>query len=232
MFRFKRFAVGQSGAAMKVGTDGVLLGAWCPLENRPARVLDVGTGTGLIALMIAQRGEAWGCRVDAVEIDQSAFEQAHDNFAASPWADRLVAHHADIQHFAPEYDYDLVISNPPFYNNSLMPPEERRAMARHTATLDFDRLAGCAAAVGRELAVIIPAEQTSDFVSIAAGYGFHLARQTCVYSVPGRPARRSLLAFGRTAVEPMRDTLVIEQSGRHRYTPEYRELTKDFYLKF
>lgn len=285
MFSFKRFDVVQGGAAMKVGTDGVLLGAWCPMGHRPGRILDVGTGTGLIALMVAQRGEPWGCRVDAVDIDEGACRQAAANFAASPWTDKLTVYHSDIQGFtdietrpdampadtlgvyarsagnfasfsenkpsgqpqecAPlsgdeagsggrREIYDLVVSNPPFFSDSLVPPDARRAVARHTSTLGFDDLARCAAAVCSAhgtFAVILPAEQAGASILAAAAHGFHLHSRLDVRPTPQRPPRRTLLAFGRKTVEPAYGTLTIE-TARHDYTPEYRELTRDFYLKF
>ncbi len=265
MFRFKRFAVAQGGAAMKVGTDGVLLGAWCPMGHSPARVLDIGTGTGLIALMAAQRGEAWGCEVDAVEIDPGAAAQARTNFAASPWAERLEVYNSDIQRFVgieglcdgqrslppphagsehPVADgslqnntrktYNLVISNPPFFSDSLVPPDERRAMARHTATLSYGDLVQCAAAAMSDdgvFAVVVPFDHAAELTAAAAQHGLYPNRRLDVRPTPERPPHRAMLAFGRHAASPARDTLTIEAS-RHDYTPEYRELTREFYLKF
>ncbi len=236
MFRFKRFAVDHSDVAMKVGTDGVLLGAWCPLERRPYRVLDVGTGTGLLALMVAQRGEEWGCKVDAVEIDTGAAEQAYLNFEASPWNERLKVYNTDIQEFTNEQRaYDLIISNPPFFEESLLPPDSRRAAARHTCGLSHKALIGC---VGRFLSgdgifsVILPVWCVDPFVEIAMFANLHVLRRTDVRPVAGKLPKRSLLSFGRESESnAVYDELVIEYS-RHDFTPEYKALTKDFYLKF
>jgi tRNA1Val (adenine37-N6)-methyltransferase len=245
VFTFKKFTVCQAGAAMKVGTDGVLLGAWCPMAHRPVRVLDIGTGTGLIALMAAQRGEAWGCEADAVEIDAEAAQQARANFAASPWADRLRIYNADIKgfitrnglnigHHPSPKTYDLIVSNPPFFSETLVSPDARRALARHTEALTYDELTGCAAAaLGDEgvFAVIVPFDHASAFIAAAAHHGLHPHSRLDVRPTPAHAPHRSLLAFGRTAAEPACDTLVIE-TARHIYTPEYRALTRDFYLKF
>jgi tRNA1Val (adenine37-N6)-methyltransferase len=226
---------------MKVGTDGVLLGAWCPMAHHPARVLDIGTGTGLIALMAAQRGEAWGCEVDAVEIDAQAAAQARDNFADSPWAAKLRIYHTDIQGFikcnglrSDPKVYDLIVSNPPFFSEALVSPDARRALARHTGELTYGQLTECAAAAltpGGVLAVVVPFDHASAFIAAAAHHSLHPQHRLDVHPTSQHPPRRSLLAFGRRAITPSHTTLVIE-TARHNHTPEYRNLTHDFYLKF
>jgi SAM-dependent methyltransferase len=134
MFRFKQFAVRQDRCPMKVGTDGVLLGAWAEVRPGDRRMLDVGTGTGLIALMLAQRSAAW---ITAVDIDVECATQAAENFAASPWADRLDAVSVAVQRYDPVEKFDLIVSNPPYYVDSLLSPDEGRNTARHAAGLPF-----------------------------------------------------------------------------------------------
>jgi len=138
MFRFKQFAVRQDRCPMKVGTDGVLLGAWAEVRPGDRRMLDVGTGTGLIALMLAQRSAAW---ITAVDIDVECATQAAENFAASPWADRLDAVSVAVQRYDPVEKFDLIVSNPPYYVDSLLSPDEGRNTARHAAGLPFGELA-------------------------------------------------------------------------------------------
>ena len=237
-FRFKRFTVRQDGAAMKVGTDGVVLGAWCPLENGPRKVLDIGTGTGLLALMISQRCEAWGCCVDAVEIDHGSCVQAKVNFEASPWSANIHAYCSGIQDFITDgKGYDLVISNPPYFENSLQSPDDGRTMARHTAGLSFPELIGYAEANLTEsgaFAVIIPCAAVEKFCRLAEERGLRLNRRLDIFPNSALPAKRSALFLKRTypAGPWTPEHLIIEDGGRHQYSDGYIDMTRDFYLKF
>lgn len=232
-FRFKQFVVRQEGAAMKVGTDGVLLGAWAPLEGKPQAVLDIGAGTGLVALMLAQRSQAE--RIDALEIDTGAFETCVGNFEASPWADRLFCYHAGLQEFTEEFgpEYDLIVSNPPFHRETVSSGKPARDQARQQSALPFEVLLGCAARLltpeGR-LCVIIPFRGEEDFLKQAGRFGLFPARITRVRGNPGSELKRSLLELSFHPHAPQQDELVVEQQ-RHRYTEAYRELTRDFYLR-
>ena len=266
-FQFKQFFVAHDRCAMKVGTDGVLLGAWAepnhvPLGHLPCTILDVGTGSGLIALMLAQRLQTSplsspkerekGFRIDAIDIDEAAVEQAAENFAASPWPDRLHAWLSSIQEWqmvngkCPNGKwYDLIVSNPPYFRNSLKNPDKARGLARHTDTLSYTELLHHSARLLREegrLCLILPAEAEEEVCALAAQEGFVLTRVTRVYSKVSKPARRVLLAFEkskhrytdiptcRDSENPVsEDTLVLEddQGGR---SAAYREITKDFYL--
>lgn len=140
MFTFKQFAIEQDRCAMKIGTDGVLLGAWAPIDNHPFSILDIGTGTGIIALMLAQRSAAQ--QIDALEIDEAAYEQATDNFENSPWNDRLFCFHAGLDEFIeePEEEYDLIVSNPPFYSEDYKTENESRDLARFQDAMPFEQL--------------------------------------------------------------------------------------------
>lgn len=234
MFTFKQFTIQQDKCAMKVGTDGVLLGAWAPLENNPYSILDIGAGTGLIALMLAQRSAAE--QIDALEIDDDAYEQAVDNFEASPWGDRLFCYHAALDEFMeePEDEYDLIISNPPFYTEDYTSGNEQRDRARFTDALPFEDLAEAAGLLLSDngvFAVIIPYKEEEKFIALAKSESLFPFKITRVKGTPATETKRSLIAFSRDEnAVPAIDELVIETS-RHSYTPEYTALTKDFYLK-
>lgn len=234
MFSFKQFHIEQDRCAMKVGTDGVLLGAWTPLSNNPYNILDVGAGTGLIALMLAQRSFAE--QIDALEIDEEAYEQATDNFENSPWNDRLFCFHAGLDEFVeePEDEYDLIVSNPPFYSEDYKTEDEQRDLARFTDAMPFEDLIEAADLLLSEngiFSVIIPYKEEARFLAIAKENELYPFKMTRVKGTPTTEIKRSLLAFNRIEQTPIVDELIIE-TARHQYTPEYIELTKDFYLKF
>jgi tRNA1Val (adenine37-N6)-methyltransferase len=234
MFQFKQFHIQQERSAMKVGTDGVLLGAWTPLDNNPLSILDIGTGTGLIALMLAQRSIA--NQIDALEIDEEAYEEATENFENSPWSDRLFCFHAGLDEFVedPEDLYDLIVSNPPFYTEDYKTDHKQRDLARFTDALPFDELIEAADLFLTDngiLAVIIPFKEEESFLSLAKEFELYPFKITHVKGTPSSKIKRSLLAFSRKKIDPIEvDELVIETS-RHEYTPEYIALTKEFYLK-
>lgn len=234
MFQFKQFSVEQDRCAMKIGTDGVLLGAWAPIENNPFSILDIGTGTGIIALMLAQRSSAE--QIDALEIDEDAYEQATDNFENSPWNDRLFCFHAGLDEFVeePEDEYDLIVSNPPFYSEDYKSSSDQRDLARFQDAMPFEDLIEAAALLLSEngiFSVIIPFKEESTFLAIANEYELFPLQLTRVKGTPTSEIKRSLLAFSRNEITnfPI-DELIIE-TARHIYTPEYIALTKDFYLK-
>lgn len=233
-FQFKQFSLEQDRCAMKIGTDGVLLGAWTPIQNNPFSILDIGTGTGIIALMLAQRSHAE--QIDALEIDEDAYEQAVDNFENSPWSDRLFCFHAGVDEFVeePEDEYDLIVSNPPFYTEDYKTENPQRDLARFADALPFEDLIEAAALLLSEngiFSVIIPFKEEEKFVAIAKEYELHPFKMTRVKGNPTSDIKRSLLAFSRNESDTvLKDELIIE-TGRHIYTPEYIELTKDFYLK-
>ncbi|WP_417354102.1 tRNA1(Val) (adenine(37)-N6)-methyltransferase [Flavobacterium sp.] len=234
MFQFKQFTIQQDRCAMKVGTDGVLLGAWTPVSNNPFSILDIGAGTGLIALMMAQRSTAE--QIDAIEIDDDAYEQAVENFEESKWGDRLFCYHAGLDEFVEEMldeEYDIIVSNPPFYTENYSSGNEQRDKARFTESLPFEHLIEAAAILLSEsgiFSVIIPFKEEEKFIAIAAEFNLYPAKITRIKGTPETGIKRSLLAFTRQQTETTIDELVIE-TARHQYTPEYTALTKDFYLK-
>jgi tRNA1Val (adenine37-N6)-methyltransferase len=234
VFQFKQFSVNQDQTAMKIGTDGVLLGAWTPIENNPKSVLDIGTGTGIIALMLAQRSDAE--QIDALEIDESAYEQSVENFENSPWGDRLFCFHAGLDEFVddPEDEYDLIVSNPPFYSEEYRSDNEQRDLARFQGAMPFEELVQAADLLLSEngiFSVIIPFNEEDRFIELCAEAELFPIKVTRVKGAPNTKIIRSLLAFKRYELAVLTaDELVIEIS-RHEYTPEYISLTKDFYIK-
>lgn len=229
-FQFKQFTVWHDRCAMKVGTDGVLLGAWADAENA-SRILDVGTGTGLIALMLAQRNSL--ARITAVEIDEEAAEQARINVAHSPWAERIDVVCKNFRFFETEDKYNLIISNPPYFVDALNCPDKQRNMARHTCELNyellFQRSSRLLCEQGR-VCVIIPAEVEQTVVATAWKYGLFPSRLLRVFTKPGKPCRRVLLSFCSQDKGCMEEVLYIE-AEQNRFTPEYIALTREFYLK-
>ena len=222
----------QERAAMKVGTDGVLLGAWVRVEESDRLVLDIGTGTGVIALMMAQR--TVNAHVEAVEIDAPSAADARDNVAASPWSERVEVVECDIADYAPAERYDLILSNPPYFSESLLPPDGGRAAARHTSLLTFEALADAVVRLlahdGR-FALILPMAEALRFRTIAVGRGLFPLRMTEVWSTPRSGAIRLLAEYSASPLPepPTADRIVIDDGG---FSTQYRELTKEFYLKF
>ncbi len=218
---------------MKIGTDGVLLGAWTSLQSQPDSILDIGTGTGIIALQLAQRSDAE--TIDALEIDNNAFEQAVENFENSPWGDRLYCFHASLEEFTEEIDdkYDLIVSNPPFYKNAFQSDDKARNTARFTDSLSFEELLKSVSKLLGEngiFSVIIPYREVENFINLAKKYKLLLCRICNVKGSPTSGIKRSLLEFSFTEIDVIIDELVIE-TARHQYTIAYKDLVKDFYLK-
>lgn len=234
MFTFKQFSVQQDQCAMKIGTDGVLLGAWCPIDNNPFSILDIGAGTGILSLMLAQRSNAE--QIDAIEIDENAYEQCVENFEASPWSDRLFCFHAGLDEFIedPEDEYDIIISNPPFYSEDFKTDNSQRDLARFQDALPFEDLVEAADLLLSEngiFAVIIPFKEEERFIDLCAEVELFPVKITRVKGSHNTPIVRSLVAFKRYELSVLdSDELVIE-INRHEYTEDYINLTKDFYLK-
>ncbi|MBS3994120.1 MAG: methyltransferase [Bacteroidetes bacterium] len=231
-FRFKQFLIAQDKTAMKVGTDGVLLGAWVSL-NHADKILDVGTGTGLIALMLAQRSDA--NQIDALELDNAAYEQAVENFENSAWADRLFCYHASFQEFTAEIDeaYDLIVSNPPFYTEAFVSLDEKRTRSRFEQSLPFKELIELSTQLLTEegqFAVIIPYKEEGVFLELTKKNKLFLNRLTRVKGAESTEIKRSLMQFSKIDIPAEIDELIIETS-RHQYTDAYKQLVSDFYLK-
>ena len=232
-FQFKQFNVQQDQCAMKIGTDSVLLGAWTPLDTNPFSVLDIGAGTGVLSLMLAQRSHAQV--IDALEIDEQAYEQCVDNFETSLWADRLFCYHADLAEFAEEIEdkYDLIISNPPFYSEDYKTDNTQRDLARFTDALPFDHLLESVSQLLSEdgvFTVIIPFKEEANFITLASGVNLLPNNILRVKGSDTSEIKRSLLAFSFRESDIKTEILVIEIE-RHQYTQDYINLTQDFYLK-
>lgn len=255
-FRFKQFTVYHDRCAMKVGTDGCLLGAWTPLPpttTSPLHVLDVGTGSGLIALMLAQRLP--NAVIDAIDIDSGAIEQATYNFAQSPWPNRLRAHLCSLQEWhslltpSPQWNgqYDLIVSNPPYFVNSLPNPNQQRNMARHTDTLSYAELFSCCTQLLSPtgiFSIILPASAEPHILSSlnskfkiqnSHNSKFIILNSTYVSSKPNTPPLRTLMAFSHSSHNSkfnssLNSKFLILNSQSSSRSPEYTALMQDFYL--
>ena len=240
-FRFKQFTVWHDRCAMKVGTDGVLLGAWCPLATATSegeyKVLDIGTGSGLIALMLAQRATSIDDTpivIDTIDIDAGAAEQAKFNFEQSPWSKLLRIYQSTLQEWQSEKEYDLIVSNPPYFQGSLKNPDAQRATARHTDSLSYNELIAHSERLLRRngtLALVLPIEAEEDILSLAAAAGLSPIAITYVHTKPGKPVKRILMALtkGDAVGEVDGNHFYIESADSPR-SEEYKKLTEEFYL--
>lgn len=239
-FSFKQFTIQQDRCAMKIGTDGVLLGAWTAIHDNTYSILDIGSGTGIIALMLAQRSIAEN--IEAIELDGDAFEQCTENFENSPWGDRLFCFHAGFDEFVDEYTeeepeeselYHLIVSNPPFYTEEVASGDTARDSARQNTSLPFDELVeGVSKLLIKKgsFSTIIPFKEEENFITLAENFGLFPKRITRVKGNATTDVKRSLLEFTFNQTETTLNELIIEEE-RHQYTEAYKELTKDFYLK-
>ncbi len=233
-FQFKQFRIIQERSAMKVGMDGVLLGAWID-PSGAERILDVGTGTGLIALMMAQKNPF--AAVDALEIDQEAFQEAGLNVQQSAWSDRIKLECCDFREFAvrSKQNYDLIVCNPPFFANGVKAPVQNRVLARHADSLPLDVLLSGATALlhdnGR-IALILPFESLQEIEQLAVSNHLFVSRLCRIKPNPQKPIFRILIELTNQVCEISNECLMIEYEKHHDYTQEYKDLTKDFYLRF
>ncbi|SDR84750.1 tRNA1Val (adenine37-N6)-methyltransferase [Formosa sp. Hel1_31_208] len=241
-FQFKQFLIHQDQCAMKIGTDGVLIGAWTSINENPVSILDIGAGTGVLSLMLAQRCMAEA--IDALEIDDKAYEQCVRNFENSSWGDRLFCYHASLEEFADEIDdeYDLIISNPPFYSPSLVSTalqkgensmSDARKKARFQDAMPFKHLIESVAKLlsknGR-FSVVVPFSEEEQFIKLASESNLFPLRILRVKGSPSSEIKRSLMEFTFSNSKIQSSELIIETT-RHLYTEDYINLTKDFYLK-
>lgn len=230
-FRFKQFTIIQELSAMKVGVDGVILGAWVNLTGIQT-VLDVGTGTGLLAMMIAQRSKT---SVTAIDIDEPSCREAEQNVNNSPWAGRIRVNHISYQEMArhDKLKFDAIVSNPPYFVNSSRPEDTRRSNARHDVNLSFPEFISCSHQLllpGGTISVILPADTAGFFVNTAREQGFYLNRITRIRHFPDKPFHRYLMEFSQRNT-PVAESILTIDSGSG-FTEEYRDLTRDFYLAF
>lgn len=216
---------------MKVGTDGVLLGAWTQVSHA-RRILDIGTGTGILALMLAQRSSA---RIDAIEIDRDAAVQARENVIQSPWKERIEVIHTSLQEFAKEKrKYDLIVTNPPYFTDSLKAPDQKRSLARHNHRLIPETLVEGIHELLEEdgrFTIILPETNFSSLHTLCDRFQLFIKRRTNVFSKPGSPCIRVLAEFSGNNSVRKADDLIIETDGRHGYSSRFTELVKAYYLK-
>lgn len=233
-FTFKQFHIDHSRCAMKVGTDGTLLGAWAALPPHAKKILDIGTGSGLIAIMAAQRHPT--AKITAIDIDKDCVMQATENAVASPWAERIEVIETPLQEYSLEEKFDVIISNPPYFADSMHSPDKQRTTARHTASLSFKELTeGVLRLLADDglFAVILPTAESELLLSASRGRLFTW-RRCEVWSTPESGARRIMLELKREPPKDLakKEKIIIEQGGRHVYSEEYKALTADFYLNF
>lgn len=233
-FQFKQFRIVQERSAMKVGMDGVLLGAWADASGAK-RILDIGTGTGLIALMMAQKNTI--AEIDAIEIDSDALREAKINAQNSPWNNRINLELCSFQEFARRADqkYDLIVSNPPFFTNGHKAPLENRAQARHSDSLPLDDLISGAVNMlntSGKIALVLPSETFPEIEKLTGENKLFISRLCRVKPNPQKPEFRILIELTNSECFLKEESLLIEFERHHDYTPEYKALTKDFYLKF
>jgi tRNA1Val (adenine37-N6)-methyltransferase len=234
VFHFKKFSIDDSMAAMKIGTDSVLLGAWVPCGNE-VRIIDIGTGSGILALMMAQRNQ--NATIDAVELDFDAANAAQLNINVSPWPGQVHVYNTAIQQFAEGISeaYSLLICNPPFFNNSLKTPHDKRNFARHNDSLPAKELIEIASRLitrNGKAALIIPAGNYNNWLDEASRSGLFLTHCTWVKSYPDREPHRVMVAFAKSEPAHVIENELSIYDSQKVYSQSYRELTKEFYLKF
>jgi tRNA1Val (adenine37-N6)-methyltransferase len=232
-FHFKKFSVSHERSTMKVGTDAVLLGAWASVGNAK-RILDIGTGNGTIALMLAQRSNDQA-EINAVEIERTDALQAEENFNQSPWKHKIHMHHSSIQNFYPDKKYDLIVSNPPYFINSQSPPDEKRYHARHTVKLNHNDLT---TAVVRLLEddgkfnVVLPYEEGIQFIELAETKMLYCSRRFCFRTRAEKRVERLLIEFQRQPqTTETGEILLYKDKSGELWDNSYINLTKEFYLK-
>lgn len=231
-FSFKQFTIYHDKSAFKVGTDGVLLGAYANVTN-VKRILDIGTGTGLIAIMLAQRSDAV---ITAIEPDHESYLQACENVINSGWSDRITIESTDLQSYSSvNLKFDLIVTNPPYFSDSLKNPDPRKSAARHNDSLASDELlAGVLRLLDEHgnLQLILPYVEGNVFIAEAQRFGLYCNNILKIKPLPDSEIRRLILTFSRERLKATEKFLTIEHGKRHEFTDEYINLTKDFYLKF
>jgi tRNA1Val (adenine37-N6)-methyltransferase len=232
-FRFKQFTVNQDRCAMKIGTDGVLLGAWASVEHNPFNVLDIGAGTGILSLMMAQRSHAEN--IEAIEIDDDAFEQCTENFENSPWNDRLFCFHASLLEYIEAVDekFDLIICNPPFYTEDYKTQDQARDLARFSDAMPMEHIIFAVITFLSDkgkFSIIIPFKEEKKYIEEAGLIGLYPNRILRVRGNENSELKRSLIEFSYSE-SPIKISELIIETERHQYTQDYINLTKDFYLK-
>ncbi|HLN55098.1 MAG TPA: methyltransferase [Bacteroidales bacterium] len=230
-FSFKQFTIQQDRCAFKVGTDGVLLGAYADITGA-GRILDIGSGTGLIAIMLAQRSNA---DIFALEPDAESYSQLTDNIEACLWKERIHGVNCSVQDYDPGYKFGLIVSNPPYFINSVRNPDGRKSGARHNDNLPHEELLKSVTGLLEEngrFQVIMPFAEGNVLIAEAAAYGLYCNEILKIKPLPSSEIRRLIMTFRRQKEKASEKFLTIEHGPRHEFTEDYRALTKDFYLRF
>lgn len=231
-FEFKKFTIHQDRCAMKVGTDGTLLGAWASAPAQSRYILDIGTGTGLIALMMAQRYPE--AQIVGIDIDDAAVAQATENVATSPFTERISILKQDVTTYKPEMLFDAIVSNPPYFVDSLTCPDEQRSIARHAVTLTFEALIKSAYRLLKTegtFSVVIPTEMRSKLEAYARLEGFFISKVYCIKTTPKKPSKRQLIEFTKNPVNELFTCEGILETSPNTRSDWYKELTNDFYIR-
>lgn len=231
-FEFKKFTIHQDRCAMKVGTDGTLLGAWASAPAQSRYILDIGTGTGLIALMMAQRYPE--AQIVGIDIDDAAVAQAIENVAASPFTERISILKQDVTTYKPEMQFDVIVSNPPYFVDSLTCPDEQRSIARHAVTLTFEALIKSAYRLLKTegtFSVVIPTEMRSKLEASARLEGFFISKVCCIKTTPKKPSKRQLIEFTKNPVNELFTCEGILETSPNTRSDWYQKLTNDFYIR-
>lgn len=231
-FEFKKFTIHQDRCAMKVGTDGTLLGAWASAPAQSRYILDIGTGTGLIALMMAQRYPE--AQIVGIDIDDAAVAQATENVATSPFTERISILKQDVTTYKPEMQFDAIVSNPPYFVDSLTCPDEQRSIARHAVTLTFEALIKSAYRLLKTegtFSVVIPTEMRSKLEANARLEGFFISKVCCIKTTPKKPSKRQLIEFTKNPVNELFTCEGILDTSPNTRSDWYKELTNNFYIR-
>lgn len=231
-FEFKKFTIHQDRCAMKVGTDGTLLGAWASAPAQSRYILDIGTGTGLIALMMAQRYPE--AQIVGIDIDDAAVAQATENVATSPFTERISILKQDVTTYKPEMQFDAIVSNPPYFVDSLTCPDEQRSIARHTVTLTFEALIKSAYRLLKTegtFSVVIPTEMRSKLEVSARLEGFFISKVCCIKTTPKKTSKRQLIEFTKAPVKELVISEGILETSPNTRSDWYQELINDFYIR-
>lgn len=231
-FEFKKFTIHQDRCAMKVGTDGTLLGAWASAPAQSRYILDIGTGTGLIALMMAQRYPE--AQIVGIDIDDAAVAQATENVATSPFTERISILKQDVTTYKPEMLFNAIVSNPPYFVDSLTCPDEQRSIARHAVTLTFEALIKSAYRLLKTegtFSVVIPTEMRSKLEASARLEGFFISKVCCIKTTPQKPSKRQLIEFTKNPVNELFTCEGILETSPNTRSDWYKELTNDFYIR-
>ncbi len=232
IFRFKQFAVSHANSSMRVGTDAVILGSWVELKNSK-KILDIGTGSGIIAMMMAQKNE--GAQIKAIDIDENSISEASQNFKQSPWSERLEAECIALQNYGLSHknQFDHIVSNPPFFSKSTPSPEKARHNARHTDTLsavDFYNYSKLLLSEIGRISLIIPFDSSAYWIKTAERCTLFPSRITNVISYPGKPLERLLIEFSNEKLIIESSEFCIRKGKGLAYSEDYMQLTQDFYL--